>query len=81
MADFFMCIAQKGEMNNRESSQKVNKNQFQSLIQARKAQAKAKIVKEVKEVDPEKAADKEIRFQAFLDAKNKRKLLKSSKRN
>ena len=65
------------EMNNRETSQKANKNQFSALIEQRKSQAKAKDPKAKKVLSPEKLAEKEAGYQAFLQKKAERKRLRS----
>ena len=64
-------------MNNREFSQKSTKNQFTSLVEERKAQAKAKDPKVKKILSPEKIAEKEAGFQAFLEKKAQRKRLRA----
>lgn len=64
-------------MNNREFSQKSNKNKFSSFVEDRKAQAKAKDPKIKKVLSPEKIAEKEAGLQAFLEHKAQRKLLRA----
>ena len=64
------------KMNNRESSQKSNKNKFSAFVEERKAQAKAKDPKVKKVLSPEKIAEKEAGLQAFLEKKAQRKRLR-----
>ena len=65
-------------MNNREvSGQKSKKNQFSSIVQERKAQAKAKDPKVKKVLSPEKIAEKEAGLQVFLEKKAQRKRLRA----
>jgi hypothetical protein len=64
-------------MNNREVSQKATKNQLSTLIDERKASAKTKNTKVKKELSPEKLAEKEAGYQAFLAKKAERKALRS----
>jgi hypothetical protein len=64
-------------MNNREHTKKANKNQFSALIDDRKSQAKAKDPKAKKVLSPEKLAEKEAGYQAFLLKKAERKRLRS----
>ena len=64
-------------MNNREHTNKSNKNQFSALVQERKAQAKAKDPKVKKVLSPEKIAEKEAGLQAFLEKKAQRKRLRA----
>jgi hypothetical protein len=64
-------------MNNREPTQKSNKNQFSLLIDERKAKAKLKDARAKKEISAEKMAKKEAGYQAFLEKKAKRKSLRA----
>jgi hypothetical protein len=64
-------------MNNRESSQKSNKNKFSAFVEDRKAQAKAKDPKVKKVLSPEKIAEKEAGYQHFLARKAFRKSLRA----
>ena len=64
-------------MNNREFSQKSNKNKFSAFVEDRKAQAKAKAQKVKKILSPEKLAEKELGLQAFLEKKAMRKRLRA----
>jgi len=63
-------------MNNREISQKSNKNKFSAFVEDRKAQAKAKDPKIKKVLSPEKLAEKQMGLQAFLENKAHRKALR-----
>jgi hypothetical protein len=64
-------------MNNREHSNKSNKNQFSAFVEDRKAQAKAKDPKVKKVLSPEKIAEKEAGYNAFLAKKAFRKQLRA----
>ena len=64
-------------MNNREFSQKSNKNKFSAFVEDRKAQAKAKDPKVKKILSPEKLAEKEAGYNLFLAKKAMRKALRS----
>jgi hypothetical protein len=68
-------------MNNREFSQKSNKNKFSAFVEDRKAQAKAKDPKIKKVLSPEKLAEKEAGLQAFLQNKAQRKALRAKGRS
>jgi hypothetical protein len=68
-------------MNNREFSQKSNKNKFSAFVEDRKAQAKAKDPKIKKTLSPEKLAEKEAGLQAFLQNKAQRKALRAKGRS
>ena len=68
-------------MNNREFSQKSNKNKFSAFVEDRKAQAKAKDPKIKKVLSPEKLAEKEMGLQAFLENKAHRKALRAKGRS
>lgn len=64
-------------MNRRENSQKSTKNQFSTFVDDRKIQAKDKDPKVKKEISPEKLAQKEAGYEAFLAKKAERKRLRS----
>jgi hypothetical protein len=64
-------------MNNREHSNKSNKNQFAAFVEDRKAQAKAKDPKVKKALSPEKIAEKEAGYNLFLAKKAFRKQLRA----
>lgn len=76
-AVFSILTSTPDEMNNREHTKKANKNQFSALIDDRKSQAKAKDPKAKKVLSPEKLAEKEAGYQAFLLKKAERKRLRS----
>jgi len=60
-------------MNKREAKDTASKNQFRSII----AKRTEKSVKEPKVISPEKLAEKAIRYEAFLKAKEFRKSLRN----
>jgi len=67
-------------MNNRQHTKKYTKNKFAAFIEDRKLQAKAKNPKVKKEISPEKLAQKQAGYQAFLARKAMRKSLRSKTR-
>jgi hypothetical protein len=64
-------------MNNREITKKSTKNQFSTVLEQRKADARVKNAKEKKVLSPEKIAEKEAGYKAFLEKKAMRKRLRA----